>query len=67
MDDRDDGPRVISSDLVFVSPDGIRSGYLTATDDEMEMFPDCSPVDNRIAYATLAGQVYVLTYQEEGR
>jgi hypothetical protein len=67
MDDRDDGHRVISSDLVFVSPDGIRSGYLTATDDEMEMFPDCSPVDNRIAYATLAGQVYVLTYQEEGR
>jgi len=67
MDDRDDGYKVIASDLVFVSPDGMHTGRLTATEDVMEMFPDCSPVDNRIAYATLAGQIYVLTYQEEGR
>jgi len=67
MDDRDDGHQVISSELVFVSVDGKSSGALTASSDVMEMYPDCSPVDNRIAYATLSGEVFVLTYQEEGR
>ena len=67
MDDRDDGHQVISSELVFVSVDGKASGALTSTNDVMEMYPDCSPVDNRIAYATLSGEVFVLTYQEEGR
>jgi len=67
MDDRDDGHRVIASELVYVSPDGVRSGRLTATEERKELFPSCSPVDKRIVFSTLDGRVYLLTYQEEGR
>ena len=67
MDDRDDGHQITGSDLIVVAPDGTRAGRLTATDDVAEMFPACSPVDNRIAYATLEGQIHVLRYGEEER
>ena len=67
MDDRDDGHRVTASDLVYLSPDGVRSGRLTATEERKEMFPSCSPVDRRIVFSTLDGRVYLLSYQEEGR
>jgi Tol biopolymer transport system component len=67
MMDKDDGHRIQSSDLYAVSSDGTRTVQLTSTDDVIELYPQCSPVDNRISYSTLDGRVRVLTYAEEGK
>ncbi len=67
MDDRDDGERLLSSDLCMVSADGKQTIRLTDTRDIMEMHPRCSPTENRIVFDTPDGEVFVLTYQEAGR
>jgi hypothetical protein len=67
MDDRDDGHRLLSSDLWAVGRQGGRKIQLTATPDRMEMFPRCSPVDNRIVCSTPDGAVLLLQYEEGSR
>jgi hypothetical protein len=67
MDDRDDGHRLLSSDLYCVSADGKRAGRLTDTGSILEMYPSCSPTENKIAYSTLDGGIFVLEYRERGR
>jgi Tol biopolymer transport system component len=67
MDDRDDGHRILSSELYCISPDGQRVAQLTDTRDLAEMYPQCSPTEDRIACSTLSGGILVLTYREEGR
>jgi Tol biopolymer transport system component len=64
MHDEDDGHRVISSDLYAVSPDGSKTIQLTQTANEIEMYPQCSPTENKIVYMTLSGKIYLLTYSE---
>jgi Tol biopolymer transport system component len=64
MDDRDDGDRILSSDLYCMTPDGQTTVQLTRTDDVTELFPVCSPTENRIATASLEGSLYLLSYQE---
>jgi Tol biopolymer transport system component len=64
MDDRDDGHRIISSDIFAVSPDGKTTVQLTTTDDSIEMYPQASSVEDKIVYSTLAGEIFVLTYRE---
>jgi Tol biopolymer transport system component len=63
MDDRDDGKQMISSDLSAVSADGRTRLMLTATGDEFELNPVCSPVENRIVTGTAAGNLYLYTYE----
>ena len=65
MDDRDDGEKVISSDLIAVSPNGKQKVQLTFTNDAMEMNPQCSPIENRIVCDTFDGKIHLLTYAEE--
>ncbi len=67
MEDRDDGERLLSSDIHFVSPDGNSTGGLTATPGIMEMFPLCSPTENRIVCSTPDGALYSIVYTEVGR
>ncbi len=67
MDDRDDGDRFISSDLVAVSPNGKQSVQLTFTKDVLEMNPQCSPTENKIVCDTFDGKIQLLTYEEEGK
>jgi Tol biopolymer transport system component len=64
MDDRDDGHRILSSDILCVSPAGGPGLQLTATPDVIELYPQCSPVEDRITFHTLNGDIYVLTYRE---
>lgn len=64
MDDRDDGHRIMSSDLHAITPDGGQKVRLTFTDDVMEVYPHCSPTEDKIVCATLEGGLYVLTYEE---
>ncbi len=62
MDDKDDGHQVLSSDLVAVRIDGQESAVLTKSDETIEMYPDCSPVENEIVCATLDGKILLITY-----
>jgi Tol biopolymer transport system component len=64
MDDRDDGEKLLSSDLCAISPNGATVIQLTTTDKVLEMYPQCSPVENKIACSSADGQIYLLTYEE---
>ncbi len=65
-DDRDDGENILSSEIYCVSADGSKTVRLTNTDDVIELFPSCSPVADKIVCSSLNGDVYVITYSEEG-
>ncbi len=64
MDDRDDGHQTLSSDLWAITPDGKSVAQLTATERILEMYPQCSPTENKIVCSTLGGELYLLSYEE---
>ncbi len=66
MDDKDDGHNILSSDIYCVSADGTTTVRLTNTSGVVELYPSCSPVENKIVCSSLSGDVYVITYSEEG-
>lgn len=63
MDEKDDGQQITRSDIACVSADGRVTIRLTDTP-AIELMPACSPVDDRIAVCTAAGEILVLTYEE---
>jgi Tol biopolymer transport system component len=63
MDDRDDGHRILSSDIFCVSPDGEATAQLTDTPDSIELYPDCSPVDDVIVCCTAKGEIFLIRYE----
>jgi Tol biopolymer transport system component len=67
MDDRDDGHRLLSSDLYAVDRAGKRRVRLTSTPDRLEMYPRCSPAENRIVCSTPDGSVFLYVYEEAPR
>ena len=67
MNDKDDGHNIVSSDLFSISPDGKRETQLTSTKNEIELYPQCSPTENKIICNTLDGEILVFTYQEAKR
>lgn len=67
MSDKDDGHNIISSDLLAISSDGRRVSQLTFTKDEIEMYPQCSPVENKIVCSTLDGKIVMMTFEEAKR
>jgi Tol biopolymer transport system component len=64
MDDKDDGHKLLSSDLFAVSPDGKSVTQLTSTAGVLEMYPQCSPTENKIVCSTTDGSIVVLEYEE---
>ncbi|MCX6143712.1 MAG: hypothetical protein NTZ35_10850 [Ignavibacteriales bacterium] len=64
MADKDDGHKLISSDLCAVSPDGKTVIQLTSTSSVMELDPHCSPTENKIICSTSDGGIMVLEYEE---
>jgi Tol biopolymer transport system component len=64
MDDKDDGYKLISSDLFAVSPDGKTAIRLTSTSALMELDPQCSPTENKIICSTSDGSILILEYEE---
>jgi Tol biopolymer transport system component len=64
MDDRDDGHRIIGSDIIAISKDGKTRIRLTDTVTMMEMFPAVSPVENKIVVSTAAGELLLMAYEE---
>jgi Tol biopolymer transport system component len=67
MDDRDDGNQLLSSEIHCVSPDGKVTARLTATSGTLEMFPVCSPTEDRIICSTVDGALYSIFYREVGQ
>jgi Tol biopolymer transport system component len=67
MDQKDDGHRILSSDLYMISLDGKTTVRLTDTPETIELYPQCSPTEDRIVFNTASGEVRTLTYTEEGR
>jgi Tol biopolymer transport system component len=60
MDDRDDGHRVTSSELVYYSLPEKRRSVLTGTENRSEMFPFPFDGGKKIAFSTDKGEIYVM-------
>lgn len=60
MDDRDDGYRVISSDIIAFVPETGETINLTATDDTIEMYPVPFPDGKRVVYQTTRGELFIM-------
>jgi Tol biopolymer transport system component len=67
MEDLDDGHKLLSSEIVAVSPNGKETVRLTATTDIMEMNPRCSLTEDKIVCDSPDGKIYLLTYSEESK
>jgi Tol biopolymer transport system component len=67
MDDKDDGHNITSSEIWAISQDGRQKVQLTATDRVLEMYPSCSPTENKIVCSSLSGELYVISYTEAPR
>jgi Tol biopolymer transport system component len=63
MDDRDDGHFILSSEIMAISPDGKEKFQLTSTPNVIEMYPHTSPVENKIVYSSLSGEIFILSYE----
>lgn len=61
MDDKDDGEKLISSDLVAVSVDGKKHQKLTVPAAKMALYPAASADGKRIAFSTEKGELYLLS------
>lgn len=59
MDDRDDGHRITSSELVYYSLKDKRSVVFTSTPDRSEMFPFAAG-NRHIAFCTDNGEIYLM-------
>jgi len=65
MRDEDDGHIYTSSDIFVISSDGTNGQQLTRTDNVIEINPEWSPGGNQIAFHSLEGIVYLMTFQPE--
>lgn len=64
MEDKDDGHKLLSSDLFAITPDGKTVIQLTSTEGVLEMFPQCSPTENKMVCSTDDGVILILEYEE---
>jgi len=64
MDAKDDGHKILSSDIAVVSLDGLMTFPLTTTSHILEMNPVCSPTEDKIACSTVDGSILILEYEE---
>lgn len=67
MDDKDDGHNITSSEIWASSQDGSEKVQLTTTGRVLEMYPSCSPTENKIVCSSLGGELYVISYTEVPR
>lgn len=64
MDDKDDGSRFTSSEIIIVGIDGNNRQQLSLSSDEIKMFPAVSPDGSQVAYHSTDGKVYLMTIKE---
>ncbi len=63
FDELNDGHTVTGSDLFAVKPDGTGKVQLTTTADVIELYPSCSPTENKIVCHTLDGKLLLISYE----
>ena len=63
MLDKDDGHRIISSNIYAVSVDGKTTVQLT-NDANININPVCSINENKVAFSTIDGNLFILSYEE---
>lgn len=63
MNDKDDGEKLISSDLVAVSADGKTRQKITTPAGKMALYPAASADGKRIAFNTEKGELFVLSIE----
>jgi Tol biopolymer transport system component len=64
MRDADDGHDITSSEIWCISTDGKTLGPLTGTESVIEVYPDCSPTENKVVCTSLTGEVFLISYEE---
>lgn len=62
MDSRDDGRKLLASEICMMSVDGKTTIRLTNTPDVLEMNPSCSPTENKIVCSG-NGAIYMISYK----
>jgi Tol biopolymer transport system component len=60
MDDKDDGHRVVSSEIVYYSLPAEKRSYLTATGTRSEMYPFPVSGGKKLAFCTDGGEIYIM-------
>jgi hypothetical protein len=60
MDDKDDGHRVVSSEIVYYSLPAEKRSYLTATGTRSEMYPFPVSGGKKLAFCTDRGEIYIM-------
>ena len=60
MEDKDDGERILSSDIIAVHLDSGKRINLTEKTDIIAQYPKVSPERNRIVYHSLKGDIYLM-------
>lgn len=63
MNDKDDGHKIISSDIVCYSLKNKKMQNLTNTQEHLETYPMPYPAENKIAFHTEKGEIFILEYQ----
>jgi Tol biopolymer transport system component len=61
MNDKDEGGRIISSDLIAVSSDGKKQQKIAIPDGKMALYPAADIEGKRIAFSTEKGELYILS------
>lgn len=64
MNDKDDGQKVTSSDIMLISSDGKEKIQLTTGDDLHEQFPEWSPSSDAIVCHSSDGKIIYLTLEK---
>jgi Tol biopolymer transport system component len=67
MNDEDDGHVIRTSDIWMISPDSTSVIPLTKTPNIGEMYPNCSPTENKIVCSTMDGRLFLITYTEAAK
>ena len=60
--EENDGYRVTGGELHAVTADGSKKSALTNSTSRIELFPSCSPTENKIICHTMDGRILILTY-----
>src|SRR5659263_110795 len=60
MDDKDDGHRVVSSEIVYLSLPAKKRSYLTDTGNRTEMYPFPFSDGKKLAFCTDKGEIYIM-------
>ncbi len=60
MDDKDDGYKLISSEIHIINVESKKDYKLTDTIDRIEIYPQWGPDKNSIVFSSARGQIFLM-------